>query len=615
MDNFINIKKPENEFFKFDGGTPSIYIGIIDGEIDFKHDAIRNSKISRLKEENHYQKSGQGISHGTAIASVLFGEPGSVTPGLAWQCSGVSRPIYKDGPQGLIPASQEDLAVAIRELMAAGVHIINISGGEMTAPGRKSAALEHALQAAEDANVLIVAAAGNDGCDCAHMPAAYPTVLAVGAIDAEGIPLPSSNWGAHYTAHGIVAQGQGIQTAKPGNSTTNATGTSISAAIVSGTAALLMSAGLRAGATFSAADIRNALIAGSRPEYGPQAHRYLSGHLNISGALARLFPALINPQIKSEDIMTDTDTLDIQQDNAIAPSSIATAAVAAAPAAAQATSAVLPSQEVECTTCAKSSGSKLVYALGTLGYDFGSESRRLSLGQNLNRQALNDPASLLDALSTTPSLAESIIWTLSVDEVPLYAVRPQGAFAADGYKLLLELFADQLNEGAERISVPGIITENTILYNGTVVPVITPEQRGMFSWTTQALTKSILGDAEGEIAEQKKAGIANFLERVYYEVRNFGQTPEDRAINFAATQAYQIEQVFERAIEDQMQLDSINVERSPLLRPGANSWDVKLVFFSPSKRLEQARLIFRFTVDVSDVIPVMVGKVRHWYAY
>jgi hypothetical protein len=40
-----------------------------------------------------------------------------------------------------------------------------------------------------------------------------------------------------------------------------------------------------------------------------------------------------------------------------------------------------------------------------------------------------------------------------------------------------------------------------------------------------------------------------------------------------------------------------------------------LTFFNPSRRLEQARRVYRFTVDVSDVIPVTVGKVRHWDVY
>ena len=86
-------------------------------------------------------------------------------------------------------------------------------------------------------------------------------------------------------------------------------------------------------------------------------------------------------------------------------------------------------------------------------------------------------------------------------------------------------------------------------------------------------------------------------------------------MNYAATNAFQLELVFKDAISGGMKLDSITVERSPICRPGSDCWDVKLIFFNPSKRFEQAKHVYRFTVDVSDVVPVTVGHVRHWDVY
>jgi hypothetical protein len=37
-----------------------------------------------------------------------------------------------------------------------------------------------------------------------------------------------------------------------------------------------------------------------------------------------------------------------------------------------------------------------------------------------------------------------------------------------------------------------------------------------------------------------------------------------------------------------------------------------LVFFNPLKRFEEARHVYQFTVDVSDVVPVTVGELRTW---
>ena len=111
-----------------------------------------------------------------------------------------------------------------------------------------------------------------------------------------------------------------------------------------------------------------------------------------------------------------------------------------------------------------------------------------------------------------------------------------------------------------------------------------------------------------EVAE----GVHNFLERVYYELRNLGQTPQDRAINFAATNAFNIERVFENARKQKMDLDTIEIEPSPICRPDSDCWDVKLMFFFPEREAQSARRAYRFTVDVSDVVPVTVGSMRTW---
>jgi len=72
---------------------------------------------------------------------------------------------------------------------------------------------------------------------------------------------------------------------------------------------------------------------------------------------------------------------------------------------------------------------------------------------------------------------------------------------------------------------------------------------------------------------------------------------------------------FQDAVDKGLVLDTTEVERSPICRPGSECWDVKITFFNPSERLTQARHVHRFTVDVSDVIPVTVGPVRSWAVY
>jgi len=62
-----------------------------------------------------------------------------------------------------------------------------------------------------------------------------------------------------------------------------------------------------------------------------------------------------------------------------------------------------------------------------------------------------------------------------------------------------------------------------------------------------------------------------------------------------------------------MALDTIEVERSPLGRPDSDCWDVKIHFFYPERQVQTVRKVFRFTVDVSDVVPVTVGPTRSWF--
>jgi hypothetical protein len=109
------------------------------------------------------------------------------------------------------------------------------------------------------------------------------------------------------------------------------------------------------------------------------------------------------------------------------------------------------------------------------------------------------------------------------------------------------------------------------------------------------------------------AALQNFLERVYHELRNLGVSPQERAINYAATNGFEAGRIFESALQQNMELDSINVVRSPVGRQGSDSWDVELYFFYPERQVQTVRRVFRYTVDVSDIVPVTVGPVHSWF--
>ncbi len=280
--------------------------------------------------------------------------------------------------------------------------------------------------------------------------------------------------------------------------------------------------------------------------------------------------------------------------------------------------------------CQGAAAPRLVYALGQIGYDFVSEARLDSFVQRLGVQPgataaerifAFDSRRLLEHLEANPAEAAALEWTLVLDGSPVYAIRPFGPFGAEVYRELRRFLAERLNEGVERVSIPGVLAGTTRLLMGQVVPVIVPELRGMYSWTTAALVESVVGRAPAagapraarEQHDRRRAGVHDFLQRVYHEARNLGVLPQERALNFAATNAFSIARVYEAALREEMELERIQVARSPVCRPESDCWDVEVYFFYPQRQVQTVRRVFRYTVDVSDVVPVTVGPVRNWF--
>jgi hypothetical protein len=62
-----------------------------------------------------------------------------------------------------------------------------------------------------------------------------------------------------------------------------------------------------------------------------------------------------------------------------------------------------------------------------------------------------------------------------------------------------------------------------------------------------------------------EAGVRNFSERVYYELMNLGRVSPERAMNFTGTNAFQVTPVFEQAARENLVLDIIEIEKSPVV--------------------------------------------------
>ena len=427
---------------------------MLDGPVDEEHPCFRGAHLTRLPTTaDPACGGGAASSHGTHVASIIFGQhdggqhDGTVR-GVAPGCAGLIAPIFAD--EGSLSAcSQLDIARAVLQAVEAGAHVINISAGQFTTASEPDPMLARAIQHCADRNVLIVAAVGNDGCECIHVPAAASSVLSVGAMDANGAPMDMSNWGLPYRSQGVLAPGTDILGAVPGGGTARKSATSFATPIVSGIVGLLLSLQLRSGRKPDPHGIAKLILETAHPclENGDEdCRKYLSGRINVPALLHGI--QIGEPKMTEVVSMSDSErpietalASPVLLDAAAAeraPSDLARALNPAAfermpplvPAsataqvrmsdagAAQLRDLVTPSHSCgcggkcgggkECTCGAAKPPPALVYALGTIGFDFASEARRDSFVQGVlsdpraAEQRLDFTHELVDFLSATP---------------------------------------------------------------------------------------------------------------------------------------------------------------------------------------------------------------------
>jgi len=164
----------------------------------------------------------EAYGHGTHVAGlvILTAPSARIMP---------VRVLNSDG-RGDIAA----VTAGIRWAVDHGARVINLSLGML----QPSACIEHLLEQADEAGIVVVASAGNSGGENPHeYPASSAHALAIAASDASSQPAPFTSI-ANYVA--LSAPGVGVRSAYPGNAWRLWSGTSMSAPFVSGAAALLL---------------------------------------------------------------------------------------------------------------------------------------------------------------------------------------------------------------------------------------------------------------------------------------------------------------------------------------------------------------------------------------
>ncbi|MFN8632701.1 MAG: DUF5719 family protein [Chloroflexota bacterium] len=265
-------------------GSPDVVVAVLDTGVDEAHPDLEPNVLDGYDFVNDDPDAWDDSSHGTHVAGVIaaLGNNGEGTAGMAWKSK--ILPIKVLDSKGLGP----DAAVSKGIIYAVEnkARIINLSSGTPY----QSRLLEEAARFAERRGVMMVAAAGNSGDKGNEViyPAAYPTVMAVGATDEKDL-APAFSQRQPYVS--IAAPGVDI----PGPAWRDAgngpyilhTGTSAAAPHVSGLAALLLS--VRSDLT--PAQLRN-IITSTADEVNPRASSSFlgAGRINAFKAVNSLSP-------------------------------------------------------------------------------------------------------------------------------------------------------------------------------------------------------------------------------------------------------------------------------------------------------------------------------------
>jgi hypothetical protein len=312
-----------------------------------------------------------------------------------------------------------------------------------------------------------------------------------------------------------------------------------------------------------------------------------------------------------------------------------------------------------------------VFVIGSIGHDFRTEANRDGFvtqmpnppGDHVLPANPYDPFQLHGFLAENPWYSDKVTWLCKHESMPIYALEAEIPFGMDWgaaplansrgvlsldfayppvsvvHKTFREALRGQALDPSKpdyvsRVSIPGRLTNRTVrLFSGQVVPVVTVQAGGLFTWNETALIDKLVD----EITHQRDATIDEpvpvdtvklilraFLDKVYYQFRNLGRSGPDRAVNYAATNAFSLVSELANGFlsgrltprgPDQphplYSLDDISVQPSQYSRIDSECYDVIITFFDPTND-RQAHVAYLYVIDVSEVLPVPLAPTRQF---
>lgn len=215
-------------------GNSAIKVAVVDDAVQTTHPDLTNVCIAGrdvADNDNDPNPPDATFDHGTHVAGIVGAQTNNGI-GISSIGFGISIiPIKSTNSVDFITDGYEGVTWAINN----GADVINMSwgGSEGSQTG------QNIMNAGNAANVVLVAAAGNDDVNSTFFPAGFNFVISVASTSSSDAKSSFSNFGSWVD---ISAPGSAIRSTVPGNGYSLKSGTSMASPLVAGLCGLMLSA-------------------------------------------------------------------------------------------------------------------------------------------------------------------------------------------------------------------------------------------------------------------------------------------------------------------------------------------------------------------------------------